>query len=257
MKKITILVTFCLFSFSTVFAQRKMFSSGNRTSGSSSSTTNSNPIDFITSGIVLSLDAGNSASYSGSGTSWIDLSGYNNHGTLTNNPTFSNGSFLFNGGNYVNIPHTTSIAPSTGLITVSTWFKATNTGSENSSIIFNKENEYELSAGGGFITYAFRPNWAWVGRTAFNINQWYQVTITYNQVYQKMYVNGVEVFSEALTGAVGNNNALDLRIGARGAPGAPGSLFTGYIPVLLIYNRALTAAEVLSNYNSQKSRFGL
>jgi len=239
------------------YAQNPMFSAGNRNSLTNSSATNSGSFNFITNGIVLSLDASNTASYSGFGSSWVDISGNNNNGTLINNPTFSNGSFLFNGSNYINIPHTASIAPNTGLITVTSWFKATANGSENNSIIYNKENEYELSAGGGFITYAFRPNWAWVGRTAFNINQWYQVTVTYNQVYQKMYVNGLEVYSTPLTGAVGNNNALDLRIGARGAPGAPGSLFVGSIPVILIYNRALTAAEVLSNYNSQKSRFGL
>ena len=256
-KHTILLSVFYLFFLSGTFAQKSMFNAGNVNSLTSSATTNSGSNNYITSGIVLSLDAANTASYPGTGTSWTDLSGLNNNGTLINNPTFSNGSFSFNGSNYINIPHSTSIAPSTGLITVTTWFKATATGSENNNIIFNKENEYELSAGGGYITYAFRPNWAWVGRTAFNINQWYQVTMTYDQLYQKMYVNGVEKYSVSQTGTIGNAYSLDLRIGARGAPGGPGSLFTGSIPILLIYNRALTAAEVLSNFNAQKSRFGL
>jgi len=45
--------------------------------------------NIINSGLVLHLDAGNTASYPGSGTTWTDLSGTNNHGTLENGPTYS------------------------------------------------------------------------------------------------------------------------------------------------------------------------
>jgi len=179
-----------------------------------------------------------------------DLSGNNNIGTLNNNPTFNSiGSINFDGGDdYINIPHSSSIAPSTGYISVEAIFKATSTGSENGSIIYNKENEYEMSAGGGYISYAFRPNWAWVGKTPFNINQWYHTMVTYDQSFQRLYVNGVEVFSAALSGAIGNVYSNDLRIGARGAPGGPSSLFNGSIPLVKVYNRALSTSEVLQNY---------
>ena len=56
--------------------------------------------NVITRGLVLHLDAGNKNSYSGSGSTWTDLSGNGNHGTLYNSPTYSsldgNGSFAFN-----------------------------------------------------------------------------------------------------------------------------------------------------------------
>jgi hypothetical protein len=42
-----------------------------------------------TDGLVLYLDAGNKNSFTGSGTTWTDLSGYNNNGTLTNSPSFN------------------------------------------------------------------------------------------------------------------------------------------------------------------------
>jgi len=40
--------------------------------------------NIVTEGLVLALDAGNKKSYSGSGTTWTDLSGQENNGTLTN-----------------------------------------------------------------------------------------------------------------------------------------------------------------------------
>lgn len=53
--------------------------------------------EIVNSNLVLNLDAGNSKSYAGSGTTWTDLSGNGNNGTLYNSPTYSNGVFSFNG----------------------------------------------------------------------------------------------------------------------------------------------------------------
>jgi len=55
---------------------------------------------IVMNGLVLCLDAGNTKSYPGSGTTWIDLSGNSNTGTLTNGPTYSSengGSLVFDG----------------------------------------------------------------------------------------------------------------------------------------------------------------
>ena len=239
---------------------------------------------IVTDGLVLWLDAGNNASYINSSsyydcgygcqyyasdpgctncnTQIKDMSGYGNDGSLTSGASvgYSNigGYVNFDGTNdYVNILHSSSIQPSTGYITTSAWFYSTETGSIHDRIILNKENEYEISAGGGYVSYAFRPNWAWVGSTAFNINQWYNVSLTYDQSYQRLYLNGSEVYYAALTGAIGTTSTADLRIGARGAPGAPTSPFKGYIPIVHVYNRALTATEVLQNFNNGRQRFGV
>ena len=56
--------------------------------------------NIVRNGLVLCLDAASKRSYPGSGTTWTDLSGLNNNGTLTNGPTFSNangGILTFNG----------------------------------------------------------------------------------------------------------------------------------------------------------------
>lgn len=62
---------------------------------------------IITDSLAMHLDAGDRNSYRGSGTTWFDLSGNNNHGTLVNSPTFStnnSGLFTFNGSTtYVNL----------------------------------------------------------------------------------------------------------------------------------------------------------
>lgn len=174
-----------------------------------------------------------------------------------NNPAI-NPQLFFDGTNdYINIPHNSNIAPSTGYISIEAIFNASSAGSENGSIIYNKENEYEMSAGGGYISYAFRPNWAWVGATPFNTNQWYHTMVTYDQSFQRLYVNGTQVYSAALSGPIGNLYANDLRIGARGAPGSAYGFFNGSIPVVKIYNRALSAGEVRDNYNHYKTRFNL
>ena len=55
---------------------------------------------IITDGLVIALDAANTKSYPGSGTTWSDLSGNSNNGTLTNGPTFNSrngGSIVFDG----------------------------------------------------------------------------------------------------------------------------------------------------------------
>jgi hypothetical protein len=57
---------------------------------------------IVTDGLVLCLDAGNPKSYPGSGTTWTDLSGNGNNGTLVNGVGYSGdnlGSLSFDGVN--------------------------------------------------------------------------------------------------------------------------------------------------------------
>lgn len=221
--------------------------------------TNFSGIGIVANGLVMNLDATNPISYPGSGTTWTDLSGNGNNGTLVNGVGYTSangGALTFDGvSNYVNVPNSSSILPSTGNISTLACFKALAVGTDGGSIIFNKEDEYELSAGGGNIDYAFRPNWAWVGQTAFNVSQFYCVAVTYDQSYQRMYINGTPVYSAPLSGAIGNLFSKDLRIGARSAPGAASGFFNGQIATVQIYNRALSATEVQQNFDALEGRY--
>ena len=89
MKKL--FIVFFLFVVLVCNAQRKLFHANNYF------ITQPLPPSMVTNGLVLNLDAGNTSSYIGSGTTWTDLTNSGNNGTLTNGPLFNSG----NGGNIV------------------------------------------------------------------------------------------------------------------------------------------------------------
>ena len=104
---------------------------------------------IVTNGLVLALDAANIKSYPGSGTTWTDLSGIGNNGTLTNGPTYSSangGSLVFNGtDNYVSLP-ANSINTNADL-TLNYWVKTPLPGSGGA---------YTLSSGYTASRYGYR-----------------------------------------------------------------------------------------------------
>ncbi|MFZ4773744.1 MAG: LamG-like jellyroll fold domain-containing protein [Terrimicrobiaceae bacterium] len=209
--------------------------------------------DIVRDGLVLNLDASDGGSYPGYSIIWSDLSGYANHGTLVNGVGYdaNSGSVVFDGGNdYVSIKTSSSLNPGSLGFSISTWFKMNSAGGLNGSILYNKENLYEASAGGGYFTYAWQPHWAWDGDTSFpvSVGTWYNATVVYDKSKQYMYKNGVLVYSRAQTGDMGANS-IDLGIGARGLPSAS-AFFGGNISNTTIYNRDLSASEVLQNYNA-------
>ena len=96
--------------------------------------------DIITDGLVLYLDAANSKSYPGSGTTWKDLSGKGNDSALTNGPNYRStgmGSFLFDGtDDYSTLPYNSSM--DNDYTTVSVWIKSTFvTGNNSYRFIFD------------------------------------------------------------------------------------------------------------------------
>jgi len=178
------------------------------------------------------------------------------YGSPTYN-TANGGNINYNGSNYLEIKHTELLKPSTGKITVIAWFNAAVVGNENVPIIFNKEDEYEVAAGGGWVSMAIRPDWNWRRIAPININQWYCVAVSHDGVNQRGYLNAVNTYTNPVGGEVGASYANDLRIGARNAPNAASSLFTGIIGPIQIYNRALTQSEITQNFNALRGRFGI
>jgi hypothetical protein len=112
--------------------------------------------DIIESGLVLCLDAANKNSYRGSGTTWTDLSGNGNNGTLTNGPTFSagnQGSIVFDGvDDYVEVSNASSLNASTQ--TISVWYNATTVPGRAATIVAKHDaigsyNGYHMYTGNG------------------------------------------------------------------------------------------------------------
>jgi hypothetical protein len=222
--------------------------------------------EIVTNGLVLHLDAAQLRSYPGSGTTWTDLSGNGNNGTLTNGPTFNSGnggSIVLDGVNdYVTVNNTLNIG--TGAYTVSVWIKV--------DVTTDKRITWKRFAGAGdgysmFIRsnkFAFEVLKLGVGfreiycTNTFSINSFYNVTAVFNRSTTSfIYLNGVQDGTADMTVFSGLNitNTITYLVGSGGTAGA--GYVDGNIYNILQYNRALSATEVLQNYNATKSRFGL
>lgn len=224
----------------------------------------------IKSGLVLHLDASNPKSYPGTGITWFDLSGNNNHGTLTNMSvpscyvrTYGGKAIQFDGlDDYVTIPSSSSLQI-TGAITISFWANITNNAvfsgliSKSSS---GADGEFEISAdfrSGGTLA-AWRPG---IGSSLANFfsgltGSWnyYAFTCNGSAVGSTVtcYRNNVLFGTITTNSSVRTASANPLTIGARGAFYASASL-----DHIQIYNRILSLAEIQQNYNATRGRFGL
>ena len=222
---------------------------------------------IVTNGLVLYLDAANTRSYSGSGTAWNDLTVNGNNGVLTNGPTFNSsngGSIVFDGSNdFVLCPNQTYLANITQF-TMSAWMKRNLSNSiviigQIQSItndiafeLFNDGRAY-FEVGNGSNSYGYVSN---------NSTNWQQLTMVFdggattNENRLKGYINGVLVtltFIGTIPATTGTINT-NLNIGAY----IPSSYYSnGNISQVSIYNRALTAQEVLQNFNATKNRYNI
>ena len=233
----------------------------------------------VTNDLLIYLDPANVRSYSGSGNTWYDLSGKDNHGYLQNSPTFNSlgpaSNFSFNGSNqYVDIstsPNTFSYNRSS--FTVMGWTRYPTLPSQNyKGTILSKwnigsgqANEFILNTADPDRTFVFgvdfddssspdaTPNDIAKTTTTYTTNTWYHVCGTFNNGVSSIYLNGV--FEHSVTSAyttVRSDNTAYMRI----------SLFytniysEGQRGIVQMYNRALSAQEVLQNYNATKARYG-
>jgi len=219
--------------------------------------------------LVLALEASDQNSNNRyQGRNWIDLSGNNNSGSIINGASLNNdsyGSFNFNGINsYISIARTIQDD-----FTLSCWFKTTqNVGSGfwyNGVGLIDGEvpgnaNDFGLAVVGGKIHFGVgNPvtpyDLSIASPASYNDNIWHQATATRvkSTGAMNLYMDGISV----VTGT-GNTGSLtsppSLRIGSIQTGTSTGFL-SGSISTVQIYNRALSAAEIQSNYNQYKTRF--
>ena len=221
---------------------------------------------IVLNGLVLYLDAANIKSYPGSGTTWADLSGNGNNGTLTNGPTYSSangGSLVFDGSNdNIQLAGTNF---SLNTMTISAWNYSSNFN--QNGFIFEKttngfvNTQYSLFYNGDntiyYRTYGLSTIDLTVNTTTAGVvnNQWNNVVATFDGTIKRIYVNGILAATSAtLSGTVTQNTTGAAFIGIYGGGGYP---FNGRISNTTIYNRALTATEVSQNYNALRGRYGI
>jgi hypothetical protein len=229
--------------------------------------------DLIQDGLVLDLDASDRNSYVSGSTTWFDLSGLNNSGSLINGPTFNStngGSIVFDGTNdYVNILNP-SILQNQNL-TVSTWIKPTAATNVITGIIdydhgitqgWVLQSEDATSNRNYYFAYydgsTFQPSSGiGTGKGVQLTNSiWQNLIFTKNGTSIVGYLNSVQTYtSTASSGTIMYLANKNLWLG--GVVSIAGRFYNGTIANTQIYNRALTAQEILQNYNAQKSKFGL
>lgn len=217
------------------------------------------------SGLIFCLDAGNIKSYPGSGTTWTDISGNGNNGTLVNGVGYSSsngGCLTFNGTNqYVTVPHNANIDFNTSTVI----YVAQLSSSPNArNTVFSKYNgtgaQHEWGSS-GYLRSNYRdasattpeldaPN----GTGQVNTNTIYHIAVTYGSKTIEHFKNGVSLGS--LLNSTHNtvNNTINIGIGYNTSAGL---YFAGNIYMVSIYNRVLSASEILQHYNVLGRRFGI
>jgi hypothetical protein len=235
----------------------------------------------VTDGLVLSLDAGNTKSYQSGSTTWFDKSGNANNGTLTNGPTFSStngGSIVFDGSNdYTSIANSIlSTLTDDNSLTVSMFVNINEPTLATLGGLFCNQKYQSESDAGGFglcITYSgeicvnltkeiggVSTSYQGLGAFSMNRQQYALYTFTYNSSTKTVttYKNGTQqaTTTNASYGWTKNTTNRNTWIGAN-TQGGWGAYYKMNISSTLMYNRALSAEEVLQNYTATKSRFGL
>ena len=219
---------------------------------------------IVQQGLVLNLDAGNPYSYGGAGTTVYDVSNTALSWT-TNNTTYNSDPikyFSYNGSSSW-LQSSTSAAYDSQTITMECWFYPTTLTQDG--FLFEKgqvNTQYSMFLAFG-NTFYFRTiggtinnqDLTFTTSTYIAANIWNHVVCTYNGSTKIVYVNGIQAASVAASGTL-QTGQTNQYIGKYGAAGN-NFPFNGRIAESRVYNIALSAAQVLQNYNATKGRFGL
>lgn len=225
----------------------------------------------ITTNLVLWYDPSTTASYPGTGTTITDLSPNPVNGTLAN-ITYTNPYFTYNGtSSQVTIPDNAKLEPGSGDWTMEAWFYTTAFKTGSSGIILGK---FDPGGGSQDVSYSIRTNntgilYAQMGDglgNYVNSTTYQTVLTTWAQVvyvWKNVAVNSLETFINGSSiGSVSHllgsllNTPANLYLGSYNG-GEYAQWFNGRIGVVRLYNTALTAAQVLQNFNADRSKYGI
>ncbi|WP_296687205.1 fibrinogen-like YCDxxxxGGGW domain-containing protein [Flavobacterium sp.] len=216
------------------------------------------------SGLVLHLDAGNTASYSGSGITWNDLSGNGSNVTLTST-TYSaanGGAIVFNGtSSYANF---TANIGSTNAVTVEMWVKTNSLNAPGGSMYFGFDR-YDVWTSNGNIGYN-TSNSDQYGIASSTVDylgiekNWRHLVFVMNansKTNNKIYVNGESQGLSQVAGVFGSVNSVFNSGAGRISGWLADTSWKMNIQVasFKVYNRELTPQEITNNFNTTKTRF--
>jgi hypothetical protein len=215
---------------------------------------------IVTTDLQLYLDAGDASSYPGSGTTWTDLSNNSRNGTLTNGPTYSSadgGSIVFDGTN--------DFVQCTGSLTVTAatficWIKRNGNQGQYDGLLFSRgtnttgmnfqvSNQLGYHWNDAFNTYSWQS-----GLTVPDLT-WCMVAVSVTSSAATAYLCQASGITTA-TNTVSHTSSVlnDIKLAQ---DDAGSRFFNGNISVAMLYNRALAAEEITTNFNALRSRYGI
>ncbi len=215
---------------------------------------------FVTTDLLLLVDANDKSSYSGTGTTWYDIAGTSQNMTLVGSPTFVSGTVSYFDFNGVNQYATgTGVTVPTTAYTKSVWFWIDAYADNNivsggdgvgghflfmGSSSFTKLMVGHANQGVAFTTYQ--------STASISLNTWYNVTVTFNTTDGfKIYINGQLDSSHNMTLAHNGSGFTNL------ATYAGNNLLNGRISKVYTYGRVLTDSEIEQNFFYDRERFGI
>ena len=218
---------------------------------------------------VLYLDAGITASYPGAGTTWTDLSGNSNNGTLVGGlgvaglgySSTNGGSLTFDGSNdYAEVVSNNSLNP-TNQITVEMWFQPNETMVTWQAVLGKGggsafEKGYEFAVSAGQFGFWVNGNSHFVKTTMPISGEMAYWVGTFDGTSLKLYKNNNLVDTISYTSTI-ISTTLPFRVSAVSEAGGNKNYTAGKYYGVRVYNRALTSTEITQNYNTLKGRYGL
>ena len=225
---------------------------------------------IVTDGLVLCLDAGNIKSYNAgiSTTTWTDLSGNGNTGTLAGGPTYSSangGSIVFDGVDDYVIGNTPSGLNLSQPCSVNVWVYFNNFSEINPRIIEVQDgsNSIQILRASSTTRLATKNSNFQGGTTSTtwtipSVGVWYNISVVWQPSTSTttLYLNGALQSSVGSTPVAAGNQANKYVLGYR-SDFVGTTQLAGNISQVSIYNRALSAAEVSQNFNALRGRFSI
>ena len=210
---------------------------------------------IIADGLVFNMDAANRASYPKTGTTWFDTIG-NNNGTLTNGPTFSSddgGYLVFDGDDeYINLDSTIT----NNIYTLDFWYKMAGNDGTYGYFASSGGNGLAISEGGTLWGLSYGQFYYYTGSANLLSNipsttNWNHICVIINTISNnlKLYGNSIELTDTTVTSMSTSITDIGRYVASFH------NLLYGNLASYRIYNRALSANEVLHNYNALKGRF--
>ena len=217
-------------------------------------------LSVVTTGLQLYLDAGQAASYSGSGTTWTDLSGNGRNGTLTNGPTYSSadgGSIVFDG--------TDDFVQCSGSVTATaatfvSWIRRNGTQGQYDGILFSRGTNvtgmnFQVSNQLGYHWNNAVNTYGWQSGLTIPDLTWCMVAVSVTSTAATAYLCQSSGITSAINTVSHISTTLDdIKIGQEDFGGR---FFNGNIAIAQLYNTALSAEQVAQNFAADRARFGL